>query len=50
MGNTIGTSNKLFRTYNPVNIVSIQAVHEARVKGRQKLRGTGKKVRGALGQ
>jgi hypothetical protein len=50
MANTIATSNMLFATYNPVNITSIRAVHEARVKGRQKLRTAGQKVRGALGQ
>ena len=48
MANTIATSNMLFYTYNPVNIASIQAVHEARVKGRQKLRRAGRQVRGAL--
>jgi hypothetical protein len=50
MANTIATSNELFEIYNPVNLVSIRAVHEARVKGRQKLRGTRRKVRGALSQ
>jgi hypothetical protein len=50
MGNTIATSNMLFTTYNPVNIVSVRKVHEARIKGRQRLREMGGKVRPALDQ
>jgi hypothetical protein len=50
MGNTIATSNMLFATYNPVNIASVRKVHEARIKGRQRLRGMGKNVRPALNQ
>lgn len=49
MGNTIGTSNMLFATYNPVNIASVRKVHEARIRGRRKLRGAGRMVRTALG-
>ena len=38
MGNTLATSNKLFATYCPVNVTSLQAVMAARREGRQKLR------------
>jgi hypothetical protein len=48
MGNTIGTSNALFAIYNPVNLASVLKVHEARIRGRQKLREGGRKVRPAL--
>jgi hypothetical protein len=48
MGNTIGTSNMLFATYNPVNIASVRKVHEAGIKGRQRLREMGRNVRQAL--
>jgi hypothetical protein len=50
MGNTIGTSNTLFATYNPVNVASVRKVHEARIKGRQMLREGGRVVRPALSQ
>jgi hypothetical protein len=50
MGNTIATSNMLFATYNPVNIASVRKVHEARIKGRQRLREIGGRVRPALDQ
>jgi hypothetical protein len=48
MGNTIATSNMLFATYNPANATSVQKVHEARVKGRRKLREAGKVMRPLL--
>jgi hypothetical protein len=48
MGNTIGASNMLFATYNPVNLASVQKVHEARIKGRQRLRNTHRKLHPAL--
>lgn len=48
MGNTIGTSNALFAIYNPVNLASVLKVHEAQIRGRQKLREGGRKVRPAL--
>jgi hypothetical protein len=38
MGNTITTSNMLFATYNPVNMPSVRKVHEARIKGRRRVR------------
>ena len=38
MANTIATSNALFATYNPVNLVSIKNVQDARLVGRQKIR------------
>jgi hypothetical protein len=50
MGNTIATSNMLFATYNPVNIVSVRKVHEARIRGRRTLRERGRTVRPALGK
>jgi hypothetical protein len=50
MGNTIATSNMLFATYNPVNLVSVRKVHEARIKGRRMLREGGLIVRPALGR
>jgi hypothetical protein len=48
MGNTIATSNMLFATYNPVNIASVRKVHEARIRGRRKLRERGRSMRPAL--
>jgi len=38
MGNTLSASNALFATYVPVNVTSINAVFEARKKGRKTLR------------
>lgn len=38
MGNTLATSNKLFATYVPVNIATINSVAAARRKGRSALR------------
>lgn len=38
MGNSIAASDELFRTYVPVNTVSLADVQEARRKGRQKMR------------
>jgi hypothetical protein len=38
MGNTIGASNMLFKTYVPVNVATIRSVMEARRRGRVKLR------------
>jgi hypothetical protein len=38
MGNTLATSNKLFATYCPVNVTSLQAVVAARKAGRRRLR------------
>lgn len=49
MGNTIATSNMLFATYNPVNMASVRKVHEARIRGRRRLREGGGIVRPALG-
>ena len=48
MGNTIATSNMLFATYNPVNMASVRKVHEARIKGRRRLREAGRTTRPAL--
>lgn len=39
MGNTLSASNLLYETYVPTNLTVIREVHEARRKGRQKLRG-----------
>jgi hypothetical protein len=50
MGNTIATSNMLFATYNPVNIISVRKVHEARIKGRRMLRKRGRTLHPALGK
>ena len=50
MGNTIATSNWLFATYNPVNIASVRKVHEARIRGRRRLREGGRIARSALGR
>jgi hypothetical protein len=38
MGNTLSSSNSLFKTYVPVNLVTIRAVSDARRKGRAKLK------------
>ena len=35
-GNTIGRSNALFRTYNPVDIEKVRLADEKRLKGRRK--------------
>jgi hypothetical protein len=48
MGNTIATSNMLFAIYSPVNIASVRKVHEARIKGRQRLREMRREIRPAL--
>jgi hypothetical protein len=48
MGNTINTSNTLFATYNPANVASVRKVHEARIRGRQRLREVGRHLRPAL--
>lgn len=40
MGNTIATSNALFETYVPVNVVSLENVGEARKRSRRKMRGS----------
>jgi hypothetical protein len=37
MANTIGVSNRLRKTYIPVNIVSVRRVDEARKVGRKKM-------------
>jgi len=39
MANTIAVSNRLHKTYNPVNIASVQRFDEARKVGRGKLKG-----------
>jgi hypothetical protein len=49
MGNTIATLNRLLATYNPVNMASVRKVHEARLKGRRRLREGGQTTRPALG-
>jgi hypothetical protein len=49
MGNTIATSNTLFATYSPVNMASVRKVHEARIKGRRRLREGSQTARPALG-
>jgi hypothetical protein len=38
MGNTLSTSNSLFKTYVPAQEATIHQVSEARLKGRRKLR------------
>ena len=38
MANTISASNRLRKTYNPVNIVSVRRFDEARKAGRKQLR------------
>ena len=38
MANSIGQSNKLFRTYNPVDLASVRRVDEARIEGRKRRR------------
>ena len=38
MANTISVSNRLDKTYNPVNIVSVRRFDEARTVGRKQLR------------
>ncbi|WP_139315144.1 hypothetical protein [Mongoliimonas terrestris] len=38
MGNTLSASNALFETYVPASVTSLQAVAEARLKGRRKMR------------
>ena len=48
MGNTVSTSNMLFATSNPVNMASVRKVHEARIRGRRRLREGGKTTRPAL--
>jgi hypothetical protein len=40
MANTISVSNRLRKTYNPVNVASVRRFDEARVAGRERLRGT----------
>lgn len=39
MGNTLGASNTLYKTYVPINMGTIRAVADARRKGRNALRG-----------
>src|SRR5437868_4726220 len=38
MANTVAASNKLRKTYNPVNVASVRRFDEARVRGREALR------------
>ena len=38
MANTIGTSNRLRKTYTPVNVTSVRRFDEAREAGRKKMR------------
>ena len=38
--NTIDASNRLMKTYQPTNVVSVRRFDEARAKGRVKLKGT----------
>ena len=38
MANTISASNRLRKTYNPVNVVSVRRFDEARKIGRKQLR------------
>ena len=38
MANTISVSNRLRKTYNPVNVVSVRRFDEARKVGRKQLR------------
>jgi hypothetical protein len=38
MANTIAASTRLRKTYNPVNVVSVRRVDEARERGRQEMR------------
>ena len=38
MGNTLSTSNQLFKTYVPVNMATVVQVAEARKQGRRRLR------------
>jgi hypothetical protein len=38
MANTIGASMRLRKTYNPVNVVSVRRVDEARQRGRKEMR------------
>ena len=37
MANTIGVSNRLRKTYNPVSVVLVRRVDEARKVGRKKM-------------
>ena len=48
MGNTIATSNALFDTYNPGNMASVRKVHEARIKGRRRLREAGRTAKSLI--
>jgi hypothetical protein len=40
----------LFATYNPVHMASARRAHEARIKGRRRLREAGRAARPALGR
>lgn len=42
MANSIGRSNTLFKTYNPVNLASVRRADEARLEGRKRRRMEGK--------
>lgn len=42
MANSIGRSNALFKTYNPVDIASVQRADKARLEGRRLRRGVNK--------
>jgi hypothetical protein len=38
MANTLSASNRLHKTYNPVNVVAVREVDAARTVGRKRLR------------
>ena len=42
MANTINASARLRKTYNPVNVVSVRRVDEARQRGRKAIKDSGK--------
>lgn len=50
MANTLSASNRLRKTYNPVNIVSVRRVDEARADGRRKERNRAKSVNSGAGK
>jgi hypothetical protein len=49
MANTIGVSNRLRKTYTPVNVVSVRRVDEARETGRKKMADEQKPTKSVIG-
>jgi hypothetical protein len=50
MANTISVSNRLEKTYNPVNVVSVRRFDEARKAGREKLKQEHRPTKSVIGR